>query len=51
MCDSLVSGRRNREGSHPPTADPRLEIGDIDPRLYGSFVERVGRSIYNGIYE
>lgn len=26
-------------------------IGDIDPRLYGSFLEHMGRVIYSGIYE
>lgn len=26
-------------------------IGKIDPRLYGSFLEHMGRVIYTGIYE
>lgn len=26
-------------------------IGKIDPRLYGSFVEHIGRVVYGGIYE
>jgi len=26
-------------------------IGGIDPRLYGSFIEHMGRAIYSGIYE
>ena len=26
-------------------------IGAIDPRLYGSFVEHLGRCVYGGIYE
>ncbi len=26
-------------------------IGKIDPRLYGSFVEHIGRVVYDGIYE
>lgn len=26
-------------------------IGEIDPRLYGSFLEHMGRVIYSGIYE
>lgn len=28
-----------------------FEIGTIDPRLYGSFVEHLGRAVYSGIYE
>ena len=26
-------------------------IGEIDPRIYGSFVEHMGRCVYTGIYE
>lgn len=26
-------------------------VGQVDPRLYGSFVEHIGRSVYTGIYE
>ncbi len=26
-------------------------VADIDPRLYGSFVEHLGRCVYTGIYE
>ena len=26
-------------------------IGDIDPRIYGSFIEHLGRAVYGGIYE
>ena len=33
------------------TVDPRLEVGPINRRLFGSFVEHLGRGIYQGIYE
>jgi alpha-N-arabinofuranosidase len=26
-------------------------IGAVDKRLYGSFIEHLGRAVYNGIYE
>lgn len=26
-------------------------VSDIDPRLYGSFIEHLGRAVYEGIYE
>ena len=26
-------------------------ISTIDPRLYGSFIEHLGRAVYTGIYE
>jgi alpha-L-arabinofuranosidase len=31
--------------------DTDYRIGDIDPRLYGGFIEHLGRAIYGGIYE
>lgn len=33
------------------TLAPDRAIGDIDPRLFGSFIEHLGRAIYGGIYE
>ncbi|MHC5249251.1 arabinosylfuranosidase ArfA [Enterococcus sp. LJL90] len=27
------------------------KIGSVDPRLYGSFIEQMGRAVYGGIYE
>ncbi|MBX3071622.1 MAG: alpha-N-arabinofuranosidase [Thermomicrobiales bacterium] len=33
------------------TIDPAFEIGQIDPRIYGSFIEHLGRAVYGGIYE
>lgn len=32
-------------------ANRRFTTGDIDPRLFGSFVEHMGRTVYTGIYE
>jgi alpha-L-arabinofuranosidase len=31
--------------------DPAFAVGPVDPRLFGSFVEHVGRCVYTGIYE
>ena len=31
--------------------DRDYQIGRIDPRLYGSFIEHLGRAVYGGIYE
>ena len=33
------------------TIDPNFRIGKIDKRIYGSFVEHLGRSVYGGIYD
>lgn len=33
------------------TIDPAFRIGEIDPRLYGSFLEHVGRCVYGGIHD
>lgn len=32
-------------------ADANLKIGTIDPNIYGSFLEHLGRAVYEGIYE
>ena len=31
--------------------DKDYAIGKVDPRLYGSFIEHLGRAVYGGIYE
>ncbi|MDA1190519.1 MAG: alpha-N-arabinofuranosidase [Candidatus Poribacteria bacterium] len=33
------------------TLHPDFRIGDIDNRLFGSFIEHLGRAVYGGIYE
>lgn len=30
---------------------PKVQIGAVDKRLYGGFIEHLGRAIYEGIYE
>jgi alpha-N-arabinofuranosidase len=31
--------------------DPNFAVGEVDPRLFGSFVEHLGRCVYTGIFE
>jgi alpha-N-arabinofuranosidase len=33
------------------TVDPAFAIGPVDRRLFGSFVEHLGRAVYDGIHE
>jgi alpha-N-arabinofuranosidase len=33
------------------TIHPLFDIGEIDPRVFGSFVEHMGRCVYSGLYE
>ncbi len=33
------------------TIDPQFTVGTVNPRLFGSFVEHLGRCVYDGIYE
>ncbi len=33
------------------TVDKAFRIAEIDPRLYGSFIEHLGRAVYGGIYQ
>ena len=32
-------------------ADADFSVGAIDPNLYGSFLEHLGRAVYEGVYE
>jgi len=31
--------------------DKDFRVGEVDPRLFGSFIEHLGRAVYGGIYE
>lgn len=31
--------------------DKDFRIGEVDPRIYGSFIEHMGRAVYGGIYD
>ena len=33
------------------TLAKEFKIGEIDKRIYGSFIEHLGRAVYGGIYE
>ncbi len=33
------------------SVDRAATIAPVDPRLYGSFIEQLGRAVYNGIYQ
>jgi alpha-N-arabinofuranosidase len=33
------------------TIDPHFVVGPVNRRLFGSFVEHLGRCVYDGIYE
>ncbi|NEC89342.1 alpha-N-arabinofuranosidase [Streptomyces sp. SID12501] len=33
------------------TLDPAFKVGEVNPRLFGSFVEHLGRCVYTGIHE
>ncbi|MBQ3860421.1 MAG: alpha-N-arabinofuranosidase, partial [Clostridia bacterium] len=30
---------------------PAYTVGEVDPRIFGSFIEHLGRAVYHGIYE
>ncbi|MFP8941079.1 alpha-N-arabinofuranosidase [Streptomyces fenghuangensis] len=39
--------------AHPArfTLDPAFTVGEVAPRLFGSFVEHLGRCVYTGVFE
>ncbi len=52
----MVSGRSSTgEGAPVKIArivvDDDFRVGEVDPRLYGAFLEHLGRAVYGGIYE
>lgn len=30
---------------------PEFKVGEVDPRIFGSFIEQLGRAVYHGVYE
>lgn len=41
-----------KKGEKPTiTLDARNAVADINPNIYGGFVEHMGRCIYGGLYE
>src|SRR6185503_18116376 len=46
MAGKLLRRRRVRI-----VIDPAFAVGEVDERLFGSFVEHMGRAVYGGIYE
>lgn len=40
-----------RSGTARCTIDPDFVVGEVDRRLFGTFVEHLGRCVYTGIYE
>ena len=48
-----MGANRTGTSAHEATfvVDRDFRIGAIDPRLYGAFLEHLGRAIYGGIYE
>ena len=32
------------------TLDPAFQVAPVDPRVYSSFIEHLGRAVYDGIY-
>ena len=33
------------------TLHTRFKIGAVDPRVFGGFLEHMGRAVYEGVYE
>jgi alpha-N-arabinofuranosidase len=33
------------------TLHPKFQIGQVDPRLFGGFLEHMGRAVYEGVYD
>jgi len=31
--------------------DTNFQIGEVDPRIFGGFLEHIGRAVYQGVYD
>jgi alpha-N-arabinofuranosidase len=57
LTERLEMGISSRKGESFMTltatmvVDKSFKIGEIDKRIYGSFIEHLGRAVYEGIYE
>lgn len=55
VSDHIEVGRRRTSGVRVPEArfvvDPASASAPVDRRLFGSFVEHLGRGVYTGIHE
>lgn len=51
----LLAHAANAQGQVPKAASIKIDrdrtIGEIDPKIYGNFIEHLGRCIYGGIYD
>ena len=53
-ADSWLARSVKAQGASSATrvvVEPSRQISTIDPRIFGSFLEQLGRAIYTGIYE
>jgi alpha-N-arabinofuranosidase len=50
-CGQLLSAQTNTDSVARIYIDSRRAIGSVDHNLFGSFLEHLGRAIYEGIYE
>ena len=48
--ENLISKTNRGDGNFPKFSN-HYGIKDIDKRVYGSFVEHLGRAVYGGIYD
>ena len=47
----VLKGRPEMTRTARFTLDPAFKVGEVNPRLFGSFVEHLGRCVYTGIFE
>ena len=47
----MIDKKENQTMKAEIFAHKNFEIGEIDKRIYGSFIEHLGRAVYGGIYE
>ncbi len=51
MCENADESKENGMKNANCLVNKNYRIADIDERVYGSFIEHMGRAVYTGIYE
>src|SRR5699024_6483344 len=47
----LREGGRRKMKKAQVIVDQHFLVGDVDKRIFGSFIEHLGRAVYEGIYQ
>ena len=51
VSDAPSTGRKGKTMNSTVYLHSRQQVGSVDPRVFGGFLEHIGRAVYEGVYE